>query len=137
MKSASSVMYTIGRIFNIIELVFNVLGVIFGILIVAMRDELAKRADMPVKYQDPNALRALGVGMIVFCVIVLIISIVALILSGKARRSIRKDDMNQVPHIIMVVIGVIGNIFYLLGGIFGLIEVNNQLTYERFKNDNK
>ena len=65
----------------------------------------------------------LGVGLIVAGVISLIIEIVVLVFASKAIKAVGDGAKSNAPHIIMIVIGVIGSdIFYLLGGIFGLVS---------------
>ena len=60
----------------------------------------------------------------------LVLSIVLLVLSIRARKSLETDDTNTSPHVLMIIFGVFAiaglfGIFYLLGGVFGLVENNN------------
>ena len=123
MAKASQVMYLIGKIINIIEIVCAALLLLAGAICVSMPEEFIGKID---KITTAEEAKAFGVTIIVIAVIMLIVSIVVLALANKAKKAVAKGSKQNAPHIIMIVIGVIGgDIFYLLGGVFGLVAQNN------------
>ena len=67
--------------------------------------------------------------MIIAAVVALVISIVMLIFGIRALKMLEKNGLNSTPHIVMVVLGaVFGELFYLLGGIFGTIGSSQNKT---------
>ena len=68
---------------------------------------------------------SLGIAAVVGCLIALAICILELILLNKATDQLKSDNKNTMPHIVMIVLGVLGgDIFYLLGGIFGVVHAS-------------
>ena len=60
--------------------------------------------------------------MIIAAVVALVISIVMLIFGIRALKMLEKNELNSTPHIVMIVLGAVcGELFYLLGGIFGTV----------------
>ncbi len=111
-------MYLIGKIFNIIALVSSALLLVLGVLAIALATKVA------TDQFPPEAIQAAGVTWLVVGIIYIIIELVIIILASKARKAIIEDPKVKKWHIIMIVVGVIGDIFYLLGGIFGLVASN-------------
>lgn len=121
MKQGSSILYLIGNIINAIGIV---LMVILGIICTAGAGSLTE-AEIPESYAnytlaDYQALvKSMGIFLLVYAVICLIVYILA----SKARKAVNNDTKELKPHIIMIVIGVIGsNLFYLIGGILGIVS---------------
>lgn len=115
MKNASETMYRIGRIFN-----FILLG-IYAILIVV------NLVSMIVGLTDSNrsAQVSSAVSGLITNIILIALTVVLLFLAKKAMTDIEADGTNQTPHILMIVFGVLtGDVFYLLGGIFGLVAIS-------------
>lgn len=116
MGKTSKIMYTIGRIFNIVELVCTALMVVAGIILTALHGNLVSD-EMP-----EEAALGTGLGILIAGIISFIIVLVVYLLATKAQKSIGNGTTEKAPHIMMIVIGAIGgDIFYLLGGIFGLV----------------
>ena len=127
MKEASSIMYTIGRIFNIIGIVLTSLLLILPIIMMAMPEELYNQQ----KAVDTNKLsveqiKALGVGLLIGLIISIIVLIVVLCLANYASKKLKNNEKDTAPHVIMIIIGVFGSLFYLIGGILGLCAEENQ-----------
>ena len=104
MEKASAVMYSIANFFTWILVILSVTGIVFCAL------DLANiwHPDLPL----------LGAAGIVYYVIVLI---VALITIAMVRRAKGKNT-SKGWDVLFLVLGIIGgNIFYFLGGLFGLI----------------
>lgn len=127
MKKAAKIMYTIGKIFNIIEIVCLILAAGLMIVGITCSDQIFQiMQEHNVKGFDTAAqVQTSCIEGLVASVICLLISIAVLILAVKARKSIDNKSTSIAPHVIMIVIGVFGDIFYLLGGVFGLIAKNN------------
>ena len=105
MEKASKVMYTIANIFNWIIAGLSVLMIILSIL--------AMTGVLPA-----DARNGMGSGTLVYAIVTLIVALVAIILVRLAKA----DNTSKGWDILFIVIGVIGgNVFYILGGIFGLV----------------
>lgn len=108
MRNASKTMYKIGRIFSFVLLgIAALLSVLFLIFMIL----------------DLVNGRGLGLlGNLISSIFWLSLIIVVIILATNAIKNTEKDNKNPGPHIVMIVFGAIsGDVFYLLGGIFGLI----------------
>ncbi|MBO6263959.1 MAG: hypothetical protein J6N93_06820 [Clostridia bacterium] len=127
MKSASKVLYTIGKFFNVIEIVGELLVIIFaiiGMVNAPMMVEMMSGMENSM-FATEAALKTTALGGLIGGIVALIISVVVMILAFRATKALDNGAVENGPHITMIVIGVIGgNIFYLLGGIFGLIAEN-------------
>ena len=102
METASKVMYTIANIFTWILALLCATGIVMSVL--AMTKVV------------PND--SLNAGTLVYCIIVLIVSLftIGLVRIAKNKRSSKGWD------VLFIVLGVLGsNPFYILGGIFGVI----------------
>lgn len=115
MKKASKVMYIIALVLTIIGLVAAVIMDISGIL--AMTGQTSGQApDAGMTWAQAGA-TTLGFG-----IYLTITSIVSIIFLVWAKKSVGKG--NTLPHILAIVIGVIGgDIFLILGGIFGILAI--------------
>lgn len=124
MKNASKVMYLIGKIINIIEIVVASLLLASAIFVIGAPDQFVGKVD---KITTAEEAKAMGIALLVIAIIILTISIVILVLASKAKKALDNGATDNKPHIIMIVIGVLGgDIFYLLGGVFGVIAENKQ-----------
>ena len=75
----------------------------------------------------PETIKAVGLGLIIGGVIALIVSIIVLTLATNAQNTLNDKVTQNTPHIIMIVIGILStDIFYTLGGIFGIVSENNK-----------
>ena len=105
-------MYHIGRIFNFIGIFVCALLVVIGLIL------------MIVGAVADNA-QTLSSGMSMFFTFLfwyLPVYIAMYIVAGKALNAINDGKNNKTPHIVMIVCGALSqDIFYLLGGIFGLV----------------
>ncbi len=127
MKQASQVLYTIGRIFNIIGIVVTTLCLILPIMMMSIPEELAKQQ----KAIDGNQLsaeqiRVLGIGVLVGLIIAIIVLVVVLCLAIYASKKLKNETKDTAPHIIMIVIGIFGSLLYLIGGVLGLAAESEQ-----------
>lgn len=113
MKNASKTMYKIGRVFSFVLLgIAALLTVIYTILMIVE----ATKGNFPAY-----------LGSVIGYVIWVALVVVVIILASNALRSIEQDSKANGPHILMIVFGAIsGDIFYLLGGIFGLVAIGQE-----------
>ena len=125
MKNASKILYTVGKVVNVIEIVLTSLALVFGVLVLIFGRQIIPDIPMII---DITAM-ATGTGFTVGGVVALIISIVTLVLANNATRALENGTVDNAPHIVMIVIGVFGDIFYLLGGIFGIVSENTENAY--------
>ena len=122
MKNASKIMYTIGRIFNIIAMLSFVIVLIIGIVALVKAPELANDPNSNVTLEEA---RQVGITLTVVGGVFIAVYCVMFALATHASKALNNNVTENAPHIIMVIIGVFGDIFYLLGGIFGLIAENS------------
>ena len=104
METASIVMYSIANFFTGILVILSVPGIVFCAL------DLANvwHPDLPL----------LGAGGLVYYIIILIVALITIALVRRAKGK----NTSKGWDILFLVLGVIGaNIFYFLGGLFGLI----------------
>ncbi len=125
MKTASSIMYTIGKVFNIIGFFLNALFIALGILIKAFAKEIFERRTAGATYTEAD-IKIVGTTLMVFGIIAFVVSFVVFILATIAKSKLKNEKRDIVPHVIMIIIGVFGDIFYLLGGVFGVIAEADQ-----------
>ncbi len=120
MKVASKIMYTIGKVINIIEIILHMIIITAGILIINLAEKIFESQSNPNKY-SVDEIRNAGTLLLVIGIVFLIVAIVILVLASIAQSKLDNNKKDNAPHIVMIVIGVFGDIFYLLGGVFGLV----------------
>lgn len=123
MKDASRVMYTIAKVLNIISIVGIALLFIGAITIAANPGEYLSQFQEALNDAaiTEEVVLGIAVGLIVYALIALAVLIVCIVLVGKAQKAL-EDPSKNAPHIVMIVLAVFsGSLFYLLGGIFGLV----------------
>ena len=132
MKKASQIMYTIGKVFNIIGIVLSSIFVLIGIIITASGELVGGVLDLAevegvAEEAIPMMVVIVGVFYLIFGLIMLGLNIAAIVVTGKARASIEGGSMDTKPHVLTIVFGALTNTFYLLAGIFGLVARNKEL----------
>ena len=124
MKKASRIMYTLGVVFNIIGLILVIVLPILGGIGYANPEEVVKQSSQGMTVED---VKAASLTLIIIGVIYIVVYLVVLFLALHAKKAVKNDKRENAPHIIMIVIGAISvDVFYLLGGIFGLVSENQQ-----------
>ena len=106
MHRASHVMYSIANFFTWILVFASIAGIVLSSLAIANVLPDLKEAGF-------------GTGYLVYCAIVLIVSMITIwmVRRAKARGTSKAWD------VLFLILGILGaNIFYILGGIFGLCE---------------
>ena len=125
MKNTSKLLYAIGFIINLLGVVISITIVV--LLSVVMSDPtkvevLATDSNRTVAFVS-DVLTAL---LIIFAV-GLFIQIVVAILTIIARHNLVKKTGVMVPHIILLILGILSfNLLYLLGGIFAMVAASNE-----------
>ena len=106
MEKASAVMYSIANFFTWILVILSITGIVFCAL------DLANvwHPDLPI----------LGAGGIVYYAIILIVALITIAMVRRAKA----DNSSKAWDVLFLILGIFqGNIFYVLGGLFGLIAV--------------
>ena len=119
MKNTSNTMYNIGRIFTIVELVLGPILFLIGLICVIV--------GYVVDPQDAPLISS-GGSLIGWGIYFIVVSILALVFVGKAKRELADEQTkNPSPFIVTIVFGAIAsNPFYVIAGIFGLVAENQQ-----------
>lgn len=104
MEKASRVMYSIANFFTWIIVILCIVSIVFSSLSLA---HVIKDADA-----------FLNVGSLVGTIIVLIVSLITIWMVRRAKAS----DSSKAWDVLFLILGILGgNIFYVLGGIFGIV----------------
>ena len=127
MKDASRILYTIGKIFNIIGLVVSLLCLILPIMILANSQLFFDQQKASAGNRMTLAqIQVLGVILLVVLIIGIVFEIVALLLAIHASKKLNNNTKEVAPHVIMIIVGILCSIFYLIGGILGLVAEEEQ-----------
>lgn len=106
MEKASKVMYTIANVFNWIVVVFCIVGIVMSSLAIAG----TLGSDLKLNF--------VGIGSLIYLIIVLIFCLVTIWLVRMAKKS----NSSKGWDVLFIILGVLDlNIFYFLGGVFGVI----------------
>lgn len=127
MGNASKILYTVGKVVNIIEIVMTSLMLLLGLVVMIFGETVAAN----IEALSTMLTMASGTGFTIGGAVALVISIVTLVLANNATRALDNGIKENAPHVVMIVIGALGDIFYLLGGIFGLVAENTENGYSR------
>ncbi len=129
MKSVSKTMYTIGKVFNVIEMVLTPLFVVMGALFIAFKTEVYNKLveEHLTTLTSAEQVKYLGISFIIFGVVAFVLSLIFFLLAKKATTALQNDSKDTVPHVVMLVIGIFGDIFYFLAGLFGILSVNEEI----------
>ena len=113
MKNSSKTMYKIGRIFSYVLLGLAILWCVLSFI------SILKAGD--------DVERASAISNFIMGILYLGAVIVTIILASKALAALENNEVNKKEHITMIVVGAISSdIFYFLGGIFGLIAESQE-----------
>ena len=113
MEKASKVMYSIANFFTWIIAILCIVGIVFSGLAMA-----GKLIEWGWTGEGENPF--LGVGSLVTLIIVLIVCLITIAMVRRAKA----DNSSKAWDVLFLILGIFqGNIFYVLGGLFGLIAV--------------
>ncbi len=124
MKQASKLLYSIGFVFNIIDLVFlSIFIILFG---VALGDDaLIEQAATDTNYSQTVVFQFLLVFVIVTSIF-FAVHFVILFLVISARKNLINKTGRMSPHVLLLLLGIFDlNLFYIIGGVLGLGAASN------------
>ncbi|MCR4911195.1 MAG: hypothetical protein K5925_01555 [Bacilli bacterium] len=120
MKTASKVMYIIGMITNVLLFIAATLMLvvfIIGKVNPDVANQIAERLKQTVPYVDQ--LLGAGIGVTIF---LLVANLIVLIIAISAIKNLNRGTGRVGTHVILMIGGIISwDIFYFLGGLFGII----------------
>ena len=109
MQKASKVMYSIANFFTWILVILSIVGIVLSVLMMVN----------VIPLPEGDGAQYIGIPMIVYLSIILIVGIITISMVRRAK----KDGTSKAWDVFFIIVGVLGgNIFYILGGIFGLFE---------------
>ena len=116
MRESSKTMYKIGRIFSFVLLGLScILAVLHLVLMIVY------------SLDNTQGSWTSELGSLVSTVIWISFIIVVICLASNAIEKTETDKANKAPHITMIVFGALsGDVFYVLGGIFGLVAISQE-----------
>ena len=123
MKNASRIMDTVGMVFNIIGLVLVLIGaILFGV--VTFNQDLINKIAQDSS-QTADFVKNIVLVYFIFLCVELVVEALILVVAIKALKNLKEDNGRIASHVMLIVIGIVGfDIFYLLGGIFGVVAAN-------------
>lgn len=124
MKKASSLFYLVGFIFNVIGLLISALLIILFAITVCDAGLLQQiAADFTV---EPIVIRQFLVLFIIILAVGFVIETAISFLVLRAKKDLKEGTGKVGTHILLLILGILGfNLFYLIGGIFGVTVSNN------------
>ena len=125
MKSASRVLYIVGRVFNVVTMIFALVGIILGAIFIALKDQIAEACADLEYFNTAKEIEVIGIVFLVSSIIGLLVYVVIFILATNASKKLKEGSTEVAPHVLMLIVGLFGDIFYLLGGIFGIVAAND------------
>ena len=139
MRKAAGIMYLIGKIFSGIKIFVEVAALVLGPIILTNKERAFEiLTNIGVEgISSIEDVQKMALTMIVGAVIALVVEIVVLCFAVKADKMFDNKELKIWPHIVMIVFGSVCNgIFYLLGGIFALVETEKmRVLAQQFRND--
>ena len=124
MKASSRFMYMIGFVFNIVA-VLVLIGalILFGIAYGSTQiiQQAATESGQTFEFIKQTLLI-----VIIALGVYLLANILLIILIFHARKNLTEGNGRKTTHTIVLVVGILdANLFYLLGGVFGLVAARN------------
>jgi hypothetical protein len=129
MKTSSKTMYLIGFIFNIFTiLVLTIIAILLGVAYGSTEiiQQVATEAG-----QGFEEAKAVILGLVIGFSIALTINIILIFLVAHARKNLSEGNGRKTTHIVLLIVGILDvNVFYLLGGVFGLVAASDDCEIE-------
>ena len=123
MKSASKVFYMIGFVFNIIAIIFG--GLLLAFSIMGLTDQELFEKIVQELQRGPQLVHDTLIFMIVLLSIELVLDVLFLIIILRAKKDLNEGNGKLSTHVVLLIAGILAsNLFYLLGGIFGLVAAS-------------
>lgn len=118
MKQATKALYSIGNIFNLIAIIMLIVLGLLTILGANVIEDVPDGYDMSLEEYRSTAI-ILGVIMLIIDALYIVVYVFAI----KAKKTVDNNLQESKPHIIMIILGLLGqNLFYLIGGMLGLAD---------------
>ena len=113
MRESSKTMYRIGRIFSYVLLGLSALLAVLHVILMCVYIADNTKGDWGSE-----------LGQLISTIIWMSFIVVMILLATNAINKTETDKSDKAPHITMIVFGALsGDVFYLLGGIFGLVAI--------------
>lgn len=108
MERASRVMYSVANFFTWIIAILCIVGIVFSVLDITNVFHIDTGAGTP----------SYGVGSLIAFIFFLLVALVTIAMVRRAKAK----DSSKMWDVLFLILGIIGgNIFYVLGGIFGIV----------------
>ena len=123
-KGSAKTLYKVGIIVNIFFIVLTFIVFVGSIIVIALKDDIALRAlEAKIEsFDNPNEVRLAGVIGLIASIIYLLFNIAMLIFSIQADKKLSHGSKKSGPYVQLMIIGLFGNLFYFLSGLFGTFE---------------
>lgn len=119
MKTVSKIMYIIGMISVVLTLILGITGIIIFAIGLANPEFAAKLTESMENAGAPAAIMGAGLGLFIYLAVA---SLIVLSLSVRAIKNLNRGNGRVGTHILLLIGGIFcWDIFYVLGGIFGII----------------
>ena len=119
MGNASKILYRVGSFFYWLQLILEFLSLALSVFGIYNYESIALKVE---KY-SAEELKINFIAMTIIFSILILLNLIILAFAKKALRAVNDGVINRSPHVIMIIIGLLGtNIFFLFGGIFGLLN---------------
>ena len=123
MKSASKVFYMIGFVFNIIAIIFG--GLLLAFSIMGLTDHELFLKIVAELNRGEQLVHDTLILMIVLLSIELVLDVLFLVIILRAKKDLNEGNGKLSTHVVLLIAGILAsNLFYLLGGIFGLVAAS-------------
>lgn len=124
MQKTAGILYTVGKVLNIIEIVFMVLFTFVSFYGIAnaqkIFEQMQSEGSLPAEITGPEAITAMFTTLLIAMIVALVFAIIMLIFGNKAKKALGNGE--QKPQIIALVFAILsGGIFYLIASIMGLV----------------
>ncbi len=137
MSKTVKTLYKIGLVVSIVLIAFSVLAITFSIVCLSLKDTIAKKAlESGISLIDnKKEIEFYSIILLIGAILLLLFKIAILILAIKQKKHLDNGAKGTWPYIVLIVIGVLGNFFFVLCGIFGSIEQEKLPESEEYDNE--
>ena len=129
MKSASKLLYAIGFVFNIIGLVIIALFITLCGVALGSAEIVAKVAEE--SQHSVELTQQVLLTFVIVLSVVFVIHFIILFMVANAKKHLDNKTGKVSPHLVLLLLGILDcNLFYLLGGIFGMVAASDDVLSE-------
>ncbi len=123
MKKSSNLFYSIGFVLNIIELV--IAGLLVALFAFAYTNPDAINKVATDTGSTAEYVQSAFLVIMILFVIIAVVDVVVSVLVFVAKKNLKEKNGKVGTHILLLILGILSvNIFYLLGGIFGMVAAS-------------